>query len=439
MNFSTIITVLLSASHFSLTRCSRLDHEVAFARANRRVIGASTNNRSAVRAERTELSPFRAFEESVTTRIRDADDSSGCVIFPDGTISDLQSAPLVVHSEIVRLCSARNDDETRADRLNLATMMKQSGGYLIVKLSGSEAKAMSDMWACAIEIFDMRRADNVKTLMRHQRLTRDDDDSSESGYDYVETTINRSNGNLDPEGFSGIVGREHYQHALNAHRLLENLGEDVAAIMVSATGGVTPRKSRELVRKVSDDGTDMGFRDETPSSCSVHRLSQYVVLAEGDGNSDVSDNGGLEEVLRSHTDWTVATIVPVSDIAGLEIWQPSTRSWIRPELTAKRHWEMRLQYPGADDASSWNSRYVVVMAGKWLQILTNGGIESAIHRVVSIRGERRMSAPFFLRPRQTVPLGVQREFGEAKEHDMYEMNDTANVMRMQRFLRNLAP
>ena len=53
------------------------------------------------------------------------------------------------------------------------------------------------------------------------------------------------------------------------------------------------------------------------------------------------------------------------------------------------------------------------MAGKWLEILSKGKVQAAVHRVKAGNDtdKARMSAPFFLRPRNHIALALQREFG----------------------------
>ena len=84
--------------------------------------------------------------------------------------------------------------------------------------------------------------------------------------------------------------------------------------------------------------------------------------------------------------------MPVSSTAGLEIIHQN--SSIRPEDLA--HSLSEGDKPGAN-GQRWNSKYVVVMAGKWLEILTIGHLQSTVHRVKG-NPDGRLSAPCFLRP-----------------------------------------
>ena len=52
----------------------------------------------------------------------------------------------------------------------------------------------------------------------------------------------------------------------------------------------------------------------------------------------------------------------------------------------------------------WNSRYLVLLTGKWLELLAFGGssvnLTATVHRVMGAQG--RLSAPLFLRPQPAI-------------------------------------
>jgi isopenicillin N synthase-like dioxygenase len=51
------------------------------------------------------------------------------------------------------------------------------------------------------------------------------------------------------------------------------------------------------------------------------------------------------------------------------------------------------------------------MAGKWMELLTNQGVLACIHRVVCQTSQAaRLSAPFFLRPKEVVFQSLSDEF-----------------------------
>uniref|UniRef100_A0A7S4RTP8 Isopenicillin N synthase-like Fe(2+) 2OG dioxygenase domain-containing protein n=1 Tax=Ditylum brightwellii TaxID=49249 RepID=A0A7S4RTP8_9STRA len=236
----------------------------------------------------------------------------------------------------------------------------------------------------------------------------------------------------------------------------------------------------KLIKCIGDDGSDISFPNETDMSCTVHRLCRYYSSPSKKENIEATATATSGEYIRSHTDWSILTLVPVSSVFGLEVWKNEKDGWIRPELLALRQYNeqttrqlQRLQKQeqmtqtnenfddiGTNDiqGDQWNSNYVVAMTGKWLEILSNGTIPSTVHRVVvsgysggnsddyverdttrensrdkekeqkgatnetqqpchNLHHHQRMSAPFFWRPRQRVPLDVQRVFN-SKEADI---------------------
>lgn len=87
----------------------------------------------------------------------------------------------------------------------------------------------------------------------------------------------------------------------------------------------------------------------------------------------------------AHTDTTFLTVIPCASAPGLEIMQPSTGRWVRPEAARKCQ-------PGCD---------VMLLAGELLQVLGRGRYQAAVHRVVRPAGlvEPRVSTPLLVRGR----------------------------------------
>lgn len=66
-----------------------------------------------------------------------------------------------------------------------------------------------------------------------------------------------------------------------------------------------------------DDSDDEGRQNGAKYSGSFQRLAKYM--------SKPKD----KENLRSHTDWTLATLVPVSPVPGLQVYHGDY--WVQPE------------------------------------------------------------------------------------------------------------
>ena len=184
-----------------------------------------------------------------------------------------------------------------------------------------------------------------------------------------------------------------------------------------------------LVEELVDDGRiceDFPM-DESPVSMSPHRMCCYT----GQKRSDGLD---AREVFGAHTDTSFVTLVPVASVSGLEVFDESISEWVRPELIAKRHFEEEVEGSGTDSnilngdvpskgessrrTEPWHARYVVVMPGELLQIVTQNEVKAAVHRVVAAtEGESRISAPVLLRARTRAKMDVSRYYGVFDKDD----------------------
>lgn len=98
----------------------------------------------------------------------------------------------------------------------------------------------------------------------------------------------------------------------------------------------------EALYRLTDHGStneDELSKHDTPWSCTVHRLCKYATP----GNASSS---AILENIRSHTDWTLATLVPVSRVVGLELWNLSQQTWVRPQEIARQHSESQFDMHG---------------------------------------------------------------------------------------------
>eukprot|EP00903_Cladosiphon_okamuranus_P012123 g11375.t1 len=94
--------------------------------------------------------------------------------------------------------------------------------------------------------------------------------------------------------------------------------------------------------------------------------------------------GGADGVaFGAHTDTTFLTVIPCASAPGLEILQPSTGRWVRPEAA-------RYCRPGSD---------VMLLSGELLQVFGRDRYRAAVHRVVRPVGatEPRVSTPLLVR------------------------------------------
>ena len=185
-------------------------------------------------------------------------------------------------------------------------------------------------------------------------------------------------------------------------------------------------------------------------SRSHHRLCQYSNVVRSNGRNILADDvSDYAEALKSHADFALTTLVPFSSIPGLQLWNPSLRKWISPESLHRQRnhaTDDSNNFDGKEvvdeeECSSHHSKFVVVLVGKWLELLTNRSIQSCIHRVLISRQpkykeqetynsnkfqssdsflprgddnhyRRRLSAPFFLCPKEAFSI----KFNQLKVH-----------------------
>lgn len=85
----------------------------------------------------------------------------------------------------------------------------------------------------------------------------------------------------------------------------------------------------------------------------------------------------------AHTDTTFLTVIPCASVPGLEILQPLTGRWVRPEAA-------RNCRPGSD---------VMLLSGELLQVFGRDRYQAAVHRVVRPAGatQPRVSTPLLVR------------------------------------------
>ena len=222
----------------------------------------------------------------------------------------------------------------------------------------------------------------------------------------------------------------------NSNKMKENL-TSIIDEMIHTNAAKYANSNHRLARYVVDvDNRQVDAEQQQHSSMSTTTTTSTTSTTNAT-TSTTRSSSPSKESLRSHTDWTICTCIPCSSIPGLQIYNPITKQWICIEE------EILLLSLGCRDNSHYaegegentndtnnmktnNSRYVIVMAGKYLELLTNGTIPACIHRVVvevvtkncesdvpskttakaTANGtkqneEARLSAPFFLRPTET--------------------------------------
>jgi len=336
---------------------------------------------------------------------------------------------------------------------------------------------VAKLWRAANKFFSILDADPQKEKILPRMASFDAAiPSAKVGYanmddgemKFLETRLHRKNGTVIPMEIGTVVedSNVNLDSAIrDAFQVLTNVGKNVIRIAIAASsvenGGFeyanndadtfATKCAAQLAEDLVDDGTfiDREEAQEQSRICmSPQRLCHY---------SNKKEEKPME-LFGAHTDSSFVTIVPVGAMAGLEVYDEDAQQWYRPELKARKVWEQQeLEKNNGQDASNliaeetlviddegeniipWHARYVVIMPGEFLQILSRDKIAAAVHRVVVAGGSdaSRISAPLLLRGRPGIKINVEKYLGRIngnnllKEVDGLYMQDIHNAMNQR--------
>jgi isopenicillin N synthase-like dioxygenase len=319
--------------------------------------------------------------------------------------------------------STNHEDRVGNRARELYRTIEKSGGFLVVELDEKDASTVADMWSTMEAYFSLPPD---KQQVGRQTLEKENGTHDpEAGYHFRQTYMN----------IDGVVLPETIQDALRNNNNIMNNNDDsnhrgqnendgscddtyrrgiedsfqLFAEMTKTVGTIVAAGALEKDLLLTDKIVSSMLEDRNghPFVNADHRLSRYI-LGRTDNNGDSEQQppdekqktAKAKESLISHTDWTFTTCIPLSAIPGLQVWKPRSEEWIVPETI--------LGGGGKDD----RTKYVVVMTGKWIELLTNRKLTSCVHRVVTntTKPKPRLSAPFFCRVKRPIFDLVQDEF-----------------------------
>jgi hypothetical protein len=280
---------------------------------------------------------------------------------------------------------------------------------------------------------------------------------------FMETRWKRD-GDLLPSEAKEVLGEEDLESLKKAFDTVCQVGKDVVRIVTAAAGmdadvfpdeegdALASQAASLMVDELVDNGKSLGDTDvsqeEGPISMSPHRLCRYT------NNNKGEDEDAAREVFGAHTDSSFITAVPVAAVSGLEVYDEAEQRWYRPELAARLHWQQERSKRGEDPLADtealgsvdndqedmelpWYARYIVLMPGEFLQIVSRNEVPAAVHRVVAVPvGPARLSAPILLRGRPGTKLDVGRYLGGAGDSGLLE---ECNGMSMDEIHMTLQP
>jgi hypothetical protein len=334
-----------------------------------------------------------------------------------------------------------------------------SHGALVVDLTDGGttyqlATRTKEMWDTTEKFFDTLESDPelednlpgmTSVVGRHAKVGYGNYDNG--SMQFMETRWERDGGLLPSEA-KEVLGEEDLESLKRAFDTVCEVGKDVVRIVTAAAGmdaDVFPDDEGDvlasqaatlLVDELVDNGKPLGDTDvpheEGPISMSPQRLCRYA------NNNKDEDEDAAREVFGAHTDSSFITAVPVAAVSGLEVYDEAEERWFRPELAARLHWQQERAKRGEDPSAdaerlvavdddqedtelAWYARYVVLMPGEFLQIVSRNEVPAAVHRVVAVReGPARISTPILLRGRPGTKLDVGRYLGAAGDSRLLE-------------------
>ena len=206
-----------------------------------------------------------------------------------------------------------------------------------------------------------------------------------------------------------LVGSNSLDRAQSGIRTLVDIGSQITSAVLGMNS--------ESTNKLLDDCKDVS------SSREQHEMVHHNADKIGDAVSNSYQRiirylkppsaAAAEEdaAFWPHVDSTFLTLIPMPEVAGLEVWCPSSKYSESDSLEKRGEWVRPIIPTGLDTNTSnavnggnKDCIHVVALAGEFLQLLSNGQVPTCIHRVIAPKPARnykpRVSAPLFLRPRR---------------------------------------
>jgi len=171
-----------------------------------------------------------------------------------------------------------------------------------------------------------------------------------------------------------------------------------------------------------------------------------------------------------HVDSTFLTLIPMPEIAGLEVWCPSSRYAESDVMAERGEWVRPIKPTVVDEGAAAgmdaeaNSDdedciHVVALAGEFLQLLSDGQVPTCIHRVIAPKPpspsafgfgtsnnkyKPRVSAPLFLRPRRgdEAVLDVESDLRDSDNTGLYfekGLMEECDEMRVWDYMDCMSP
>jgi len=312
-----------------------------------------------------------------------------------------------------------------------AASNRSTSGSVLLHLTGADAASIRGLTGYANRFFDEIDQPNNSHLQDSLNAIRvtdyvyagyDDNVNDEGKMQLFDTRIlsektdddRNSKSDLLPFEIEDLVGSTIHDDAKDGIDTLFGIGVQV----VRAVLGMDETSAKELI----DTG---GHAGESTSyggiSNSYHRIIRYPRQT----------SKAKADAFPAHVDSSFLTLIPLTDIPGLEIWcpesgeesVPNNGEWVRPSIPTTEETQTNR------DTEHDNDVFVVAMAGEFLELLSDGHVPVCIHRVVGqdpapdapdADQKARISAPLFLRPRRgdRGRLDLTRDLGKSNNNEI---------------------
>jgi hypothetical protein len=229
---------------------------------------------------------------------------------------------------------------------------------------------------------------------------------------------------LLPLEVGDLVGTTSLSRAHSGMRTLFDIGSQITSAVLGMDSESTNKLLDDCSRSTTTTKHEMVPDNHEKIADSISNSYQRIIRYLKPQPSSEQEGDENDAAFWPHVDSTFLTLIPMPEIAGLEVWCPSSKYANSDELAKRGEWvrPIKPSAKGEGDAagevgeanSDEDCIHVVALAGEFLQLLSDGQVPTCIHRVIapkppqpsafgfasSNKYKPRVSAPLFLRPRR---------------------------------------
>ena len=376
------------------------------------------------------------------------------------TIPCLDMQTSTAHDNHIDLSSKRDIRKAYTANENIIEGIAQEGihgrssgsGCCIIRLHGDDARSVRGLVGFADDFFEGVDDSSRNSAINDLGVFRignnihagfDNDVNDEGKMQVLYTKLipqddenSSSDPLLLPLEVGELVGANSLSRAQSGMGTLMDIGSQITSAVLGMNA--------ESTNKLLDDCTDI----------TTNRRQHEMVSDNADKIADNVSNS-YQRIIRylkpqsaaqedaafwPHVDSTFLTLIPLPEIAGLEVWCPSSTHSNSDDLAQRGEWVRPIK-PSGDTVTDSSNRmeendciHVIALAGEFLQLLSNGHVPTCIHRVIAPKPpspsafgfapkkyKPRVSAPLFLRPRRNeeATLDVQSDLREPYDTGLY--------------------